>query len=207
MDRPIPVPGEFYQHFKGMLYQIRCVAEHSETGEPLVIYQALYGDYRIYARPLAQFLSEVDHLKYPAVSTRYRFTQLDPAQLTAASPNQPTATTQGIQSVSQPEGVSITSGRQPQPNVAADSVSSDNAASAKFSTEKTPEELFLLFLDAESSRERLEVLALLKRNLNRRMADSLAASMDLVLPGNSIEEDVELMEDHIRTRAKFETRW
>ena len=64
-----------------------------------------------------------------------------------------------------------------------------------------------MFLDAESSRERLEVLALLKKNLTRQMADSLAASMDLVLPGQSIEEDVELIEDHIRTRAKFETRW
>ncbi|NEP61461.1 MAG: DUF1653 domain-containing protein [Symploca sp. SIO2G7] len=54
--RAHPQPGDIYRHFKGNNYVIIVTAKHSENGECIVVYQALYGERAVWYRSLDNFL-------------------------------------------------------------------------------------------------------------------------------------------------------
>ena len=68
-----PIKLGRYRHFKGMEYRVLALAKHSETGEPLVVYQQQYGDGGVWVRPLAMFLETVER----DGKTVFRFTEIE----------------------------------------------------------------------------------------------------------------------------------
>ncbi|MBP1592921.1 MAG: DUF1653 domain-containing protein [Oscillospiraceae bacterium] len=71
--RELPAAGKIYRHFKGTCYKIICIARDSETLEETVVYENRDDESKKFVRPLAMFMSEVDHEKYPDVKQKYRF--------------------------------------------------------------------------------------------------------------------------------------
>ena len=49
-----------YKHYKGNEYRVLAIATHSETLEKMVVYQALYGEYGIWVRPISMWNELVD---------------------------------------------------------------------------------------------------------------------------------------------------
>lgn len=80
-----PVEGELYRHFKGGLYRIVTIAQHTETSEGLVIYRSEEDPSKVWARPVVNFLSPVDKVKYPDATQDMRFEKVVPGQESKAS--------------------------------------------------------------------------------------------------------------------------
>lgn len=69
--------GKVVRHFKGDLYLIENIAQHTETGDKLVIYRALYGDCEVYVRPLDMFIERVPEGRVNPTGQKYRLELVD----------------------------------------------------------------------------------------------------------------------------------
>ena len=199
----IPKPHEIYKHFKGNLYQIVTIAQHSETGEQLVIYQAMYGDFKTYARPLAMFTSEVDKVKYPEVQQRFRF------ELQGADADRQTRETDSA------NGTQTTTAQDAATQTAPTATAQDAAAWATSTTaqpasvETQPEEptldpLVLEFLDADSYEQKLNILAGLHHRITDEMITTMAIACDIEVNDGETEERYEELKNCLLTMEKFE---
>lgn len=188
MTETIPQSGELYRHFKDKLYQVITVAKHSETGEILVVYQALYGDFAVYARPLAMFTSEVDHKKYPGVTQRYRFEKVEREQLA-----KPTAEQR------QEKQASAETAASTQVNA---SMEQKNSGVEK---EGGVNPKLMEFLDTEDFEEKYNILVSMRDCITDRLINDMAVVLDVVIPEGDLDDRYEALKTCVRTRQRYET--
>lgn len=204
-DNRTPKPGDLYRHFKGNLYQIITVATHTETEEPLVVYQALYGDYKTYARPFNMFLEEVDRVKYPQVTQLYRFEKINRDSLIVSkdldqnsgkeTTNEETNNKEYSPSLSE-TGHSIAGKTNVEDQVASD---------ANSELELINKDL-LAFLDAETYQDKLEILFAIRNKIDDRLMTDIEMSLDLSGHEGSMDDRFLLVKNNLETRAKFESK-
>lgn len=185
MIEKIPQSGEIYRHFENKLYQIITVAKHSESGERLVIYQALYGDFATYARPLKMFVSEVDHEKYPQVTQKYRFERVDMSSL---EQNQTTVSENQVKNF-------VRSSTEMEKDEQRNDATENGGVNPKL----------MAFLDTDDFEEKYNILVSMRDTITDRLINDMAVVLDVVIPEGDLDERYEALKMCVRTRQRYET--
>lgn len=171
----IPKSHEIYRHFKGNLYQVLEIAEHSETGEQLVIYQALYGGFKIYARPVESFLEKLDRAKYPEATQTFRFELQGEKEEAAAA----------VEKMAETE-------------------KRETAKTETETQEYQLDAQIVEFLDADTYEERLNILVGLRHRITDDMITTMAIACDVEVPEGNLEERYLNLKNCLLTRDKYE---
>lgn len=224
-----PQPMEQYRHFKGGRYQVLCVAEKEDTGEKLVIYQALYGVGKIWARTLRDFASEVDRTRYPEARQKFRFEKIDPLGEAAAAGREERDTRPVMQSA---YGVNRREHSDEKP-YGGDSTVPDEAVKAysevgglgknsKEASEKTVvnqnaagqsadssqdgvlNPLVEAFLDADSAEDKLAILAKMRGVVTDDMIDTMAMASGVEIDPGPVETRYYDLRDCLQMINRYE---
>jgi hypothetical protein len=175
----VPQPGQIYNHFKNRLYQIITLGYDAESGEEMVVYQALYGEFKTYIRKLESFLSEVDHVKYPEVTQKYRF------ELRNLKKESTETKTGSKEEVGQTREAAA-----PQ---AAPEVEGVNS-------------VLLQFLDADSFYKKLEIITSNRKHLNDRIINDMAVSLDCTVEEGPLEDRIQGLIFCLQAMCRFENK-
>lgn len=195
VDRELVIGG-FYRHFKNKLYQVKGIAYHSETKEKMVVYQAMYGEYSLYVRPFDMFMSEVDHRKYPDVSQKYRFEQVNPANWEMNSLTGKNADAVVHDNVMHKDDFSKKSASVV---TYAEEEASDNEVN-----DDSIDSRLMTFLDLSTYQEKLKYIETIKDKLDDQMIDAMAASLDTEVPAGTVSERYQSLRQVIAAHAKYE---
>lgn len=187
--------GQFYRHFKNRLYQIMAVAEHSETGERMVVYQALYGEYRVYVRPYEMFVSEVDHEKYPQVVQKYRFELVE----------QPAEGNENSGGAVQSAEFEKKTAQISEVDKAEQRLEEKKKENADFPADDgSVNPLLLDFLDADTLEDKMHIMIFGRNQMDDNLLNSIAISLDLVVEEKSTEEKYDEILNCLSMMERFE---
>ena len=211
MPQSDPRPGEKYLHFKNKLYQIIAIAQHAETGEKMVVYQALYGTFQTYVLPWFIFVSSGDKQKYPQAQQKYCFQwvefkkeeqELPREQKSEHSKRESVKHTAALPEPSKRESVKQTAAL-PEPS-ASKPAEQEEAATKPPRKELSTEQKMMAFFDADTSEERYDILLDMRGEVTDRMINNMAVVLDVVIEEGPLDIRYEELKACLRTRQRYE---
>ncbi len=144
----------------------------------MVVYQALYGEFACFVRPLEMFMSEVDHEKYPEVTQKYRFELSDSVKQNA--PDDPEA-----------KSLEINRHQMDVIDLADD-------------MEEQADPALMEFLEADTLEQKYQVLVSLRDRITDRLIDDFAVTLDVVIPEGNTDIRYQQLLSSIRTMQRYE---
>ncbi len=222
MER-IPKTGEIYKDGANKVYQIVTVAIHAETGERMAVYQAMFGEFRIYAKEVQKFMSE--HEQYLLNANIELAEQGKSKEQAISKENHPDA---GVRAEIRPRTQSPAESRR----ALRQNVSESSGEGAYYyekrrrqmeereqrrelfrkseRNESATEELranpcLIKFLEADTYEEKFHVLNEIQNDITDRLIDDIAVVLDVVIPEGALNDRFHQLRNIILTRQKYET--
>ena len=177
----LPKPGEIYRHYTDKLYQIIVIATHTETGEKLVVHQALFGNFEILVKPMVLFLKKVDPVQYPEVQQQFEFELHRKEEIVLEVPLSTKVNDMNAETIEVNDQVKESSISEGSVNV-----------------------ILLDFLDAESYQKKLEILSCNRKHMDDRLINDMAVSLDCTVNEGPIEERIQGLMSCLQAMSRFE---
>lgn len=195
----IPRPGEFYRHIENKLYQIIAVAEHTENGEELVVYQALYGSYRIFATPLSLFNRKVDLRQHPRAGQEYCF---EPVKFWSEK------RTMKSSFAKEAEGEEFLDEEYSDEDYSDEDYGEVDYREKEDKERDSGEAIQWLerFLDAQGYEKQLEVLTQMRGKVGSRELASICLVLGIPLLSGDEDSQIANIKKHLETRMRYDTR-
>jgi len=208
----IPHSEEFYKHYKtGKLCQILATATHTETGEPLIIYQALYKHFQIFACPLAIFTKCTEDGKKHFYQVRPKTAHTDIGIHVDTNPSDTShfnSSTTTQNTISTPFKKTNSSAKMPDLSDHSKTPNLENKPDCysdyNNSSQKDIHALMEKFYDTETYDEKLDLLYAMKSQLTDIMLTNIAISLDIVAADGTLEERFQSIVSCLNTMKRYQ---
>ena len=154
----------------------------------MVVYQALYGEFVIYVRPLAMFMDQVDREKYPGCRQKFRFERAGKSEEESTEVSSEPAARAVAEEDMQ---------KEPENGQTEEETGALAAAQKRHA-------VLMEFLDADTSAQKLNILRGMRKHIDNKMVHDMAVSLDIGLDEKPLEDQIQDIENCLKTYARFE---